>query len=102
MDAKVLSNYFRSLINCFFKILPIWESGEGSLSIYMKSLQAELLGCEAIHEDPLFLSLIAILQYFIDNPSCEISTVKREVFRAISICNKLKARYAIPNEGVAQ
>ena len=29
MDAKVLSNYFRSLINCFFKILPIWESGEG-------------------------------------------------------------------------
>lgn len=106
MNAKMLSNYFRSLINHFFKILPIWESGEGSLGIYMKSLQAELLGCkeliEAIHEDPLFLSLIAILQYFIDNPSCEISTVKREVFRAISICNKLKARYTVLVEEVAQ
>ena len=55
MDAVVLENYFRALINLFFKILPIWESGESS-------------------------------------------TVKREVFRAISICNKLKARYAVPSE----
>ncbi len=106
MDAKMLSNYFRTLINHFFKILPIWESGEGSLGTYMRSLQAELLGCkeliEAIHEDPLFLSLIAILQYLIDNPACEISNVKREVFRAISICNKLKARYAAQLEEVAQ
>lgn len=102
MDATVLNNYFRALINLFFKILPIWESGESSLETYMKSLQAELLGCkeliEAIHSDPLFLSLISILQYLIDNPSLEVSTVKREVFRAISICNKLKARYAASSE----
>ena len=93
MDAMVLNNYFR---------FPIKESGESSLDTYMRSLQAELLGCkeliEAIHEDPLFLSLIAILQYLIDNPSCEVSVVKREVFRAISICNKLKSRYAVPQE----
>lgn len=99
MDAAMLQNYFRSLINLFFKILPIWESGESSLSTYMRSLQAELLGCkeliEAIHDDPLLLTLIAILQYFIDNPDIEIAVVRREVFRAISICNKLKARYAI-------
>ena len=98
MDAMVLNNYFRTLINLFFKILPIKESGESSLDTYMRSLQAELLGCkeliEAIHEDPL----IAILQYLIDNPSCEVSVVKREVFRAISICNKLKSRYAVPQE----
>lgn len=100
MDAVVLRNYFRALINLFFKILPIWESGESSLDTYMRSLQAELLGCkeliDAIHADPLFLTLIAILQYLIDHPDAEISTVKREVFRAISICNKLKARYAVP------
>ena len=102
MDATILANYFRSLVNLFFKILPIWESGEGSLETYMKSLQAELLGCkeliEAIHNDPLFLSLISILQYLIDNPSMGATAVKREVFRAISICNKLKARYAVPDE----
>ena len=79
MDAMVLNNYFRTLINLFFKILPIKESGESSLDTYMRSLQAEL-------------------QYLIDNPSCEVSVVKREVFRAISICNKLKSRYAVPQE----
>lgn len=100
MDSVMLSNYFRTLVNLFFKILPIWENGESSLNTYMRSLQAELLGCkeliEAIHDDPLLLTLVSILQYFIDNPDIELSTVRREVFRAISICNKLKARYAIP------
>ena len=102
MDAVMLNNYFRTLVNLFFKILPIWESGEGSLVTYMQSLQAELLGCreliDAIHDDPLFVSLIAILQYLIDNPETETPVVKREVFRAISICNKLKVRYAVSEE----
>ena len=60
MDAAMLNNYFRTLVNLFFKILPIKESGESSLEVYMRSLQAELLGCkeliEAIHDDPLLLS----------------------------------------------
>lgn len=103
MDAIVLNNYLRTLVNLFFKILPIWESGESSLDTYMRSLQAELIGCkelvEAIHNDPMFLSLVSILQYLIDSPSCPISVVKREVFKAISICNKLKAKYAIMNKG---
>ena len=98
MDATVLNNYLRTLVNLFFKILPIWESGESSLDTYMRSLQAELLGCkelvEAIHEDPL----ISILQYLIDTPSCPTPVVKREVFKAISICNKLKAKYAVLNK----
>ena len=102
MDATVLNNYLRPLVNLFFKILPIWESGESSLDTYMRSLQAELLGCkelvEAIHEDPMFLSLISILQYLIDTPSCPTPVVKREVFKAISICNKLKAKYAVLNK----
>ena len=95
MDATVLNNYLRTLVNLFFKILPIWESGESSLDTYMRSLQAELLGCkelvEAIHEDPMFL-------YLIDTPSCPTPVVKREVFKAISICNKLKAKYAVLNK----
>ena len=102
MDATMLNNYFRALVNLFFKILPIKESGESSLEVYMRSLQAELLGCkeliEAIHDAPLLLSLIAFLQYLSDTPECEVSVVKREVFRAISICNKLKARYAVQQE----
>lgn len=102
MSAKVLSNYLRSLVNLFFKILPLKESGERSLETYMRSLQAELIGCnalvEAIHDDSMFLSLVAILQYLIDNPDCDVAFVKREVFHAISLCNKLREKYAVPQE----
>lgn len=99
IDAKMLGGYLRSLVNRFFKILPIKEDGEESLETYMRSLQAELLGCKeliaAINGDPLFMSLLNILQYLIDNPECSQPVVKREVFRAISICNKLKAKYVV-------
>ena len=102
MSAAVLDNYLRSLINLFFKILPLKESGERSLKTYMKSLQAELLGCnalvETIHDDSMFLSLASILQYLIDSPDCSVVFVRREVFRAISICNKLREKYAVPQE----
>lgn len=99
MNTTMLSGYMRSLVNRFFKILPIRESGEGSLETYMRSLQLELLGFNelivAVHEDFEFVSLLNILQYLIDNPECSLVVVKREVFRAISICNKLKAKYAV-------
>lgn len=99
MNATMLSGYMRSLVNRFFKILPIRESGEDSLETYMRSLQSELLGFKelivAVHEDSEFMSLLNILQYLIDNPECSLVVVKREVFRAISICNKLKAKYAV-------
>ena len=98
IDAEVLYNYFRNLVNHFFKILPIREQNEESLTTYMQSLQAELLGCKglvsAIQNDASYLTLLSILQYLIDNPECTVREVKREVFRAISICNKLKAQYA--------
>ena len=92
---ELLKNYFRNLVNQFFKILPIRESEVDSLTTYMQSLQAELLGCQGIivylKEDPSYLTLLAILQYLIDNPDCSVREVKREVFKAISVCNRLKA-----------
>ena len=98
IDAEILHNYFRTLVNHFFKILPIREQNEESLTTYMKSLQAELLGCKelvnAIQNDASYLTLLSILQYLIDNPECTVREVKREVFRAISICNQLKAKYS--------
>lgn len=97
LDSKTLGNYFRSLVNMFFKILPLYEEGEKSVGTYMRSLQLELLGCggliEALHDDSMFMSLVSILQYFIDNPGGDVSEVRREVFRAISLCNKLRERY---------
>lgn len=97
IDVKFLHSYFKSLVNNFFKVLPMRENKEESLQTYMRSLQIELLGCkeliDVINDDALYLTLLSILQYLIDTPECSVQEVKREVFRAISICNKLKTRY---------
>ena len=99
IDNELLRNYFRNLVNLFFKILPIRENEEDTLVTYMKSLQAELMGCKtlvtAINNDSNFLTLISILQYLIDNPQSSVMDVKREVFKAISICNKLQSKYIV-------
>lgn len=95
-NKKVLKNYFDTLINNFFKILPIKENEENTLIEYMKSLRSELIGCDSLlrgtRYDSAMLSLISILQYLIEN-DCDVATVKREVFKAISICKKLKTKY---------
>lgn len=97
ITSNLLQNYFRNLVNQFFKILPMRENEEDSLCVYLKSLQSELLGCKElipeVRENSLYLTLLAILQYLIDNPECTVTEVKREVFRAISVCNKLKSIY---------
>ena len=102
INAEVLHNYFRRLVNHFFLFFPMRENNEESLTTYMHSLQVELLGCKglitAIHDDSNYLTILAILQYLIDNPDCSVSEVKREVFRAISICNKLQSKFL--SEGV--
>lgn len=92
-----LHNYLRNLVDRFFKILPLWEEGEETLPAYLDSMLIELSGFRsmmfALHHDHDFVTLIAIIQYLIDNPETPSKTVRREVFRAISICNKLSAKY---------
>src|SRR5699024_7722579 len=48
MEPHVLGNYLRALVNQFFKILPMWESGEKTVGTYIRSLQCELLGCREL------------------------------------------------------
>ena len=97
VSEELLQNYFQSLVNRFFKILPIRESEEETLVVYMKSLQCEVLGCRKLisdmDNDSRFFTLAAILEYLIDTPDCSIKDVKREVFKAIHICNQLKDKY---------
>ena len=97
VSEEMMRNYFSHLVNSFFKILPIREGGGKSLPVYLRSLQVEILGCKKLilelDYDPRFITLSSILEYLIDNPECEVKVVKREVFRAIDICNKLKTQY---------
>ena len=98
LNQALLQKYFKSLINSFFKILPMRENEDTTLPTYMCSLRAELLGCKnlipQLTEDTSYLTLLSILQYLIDNYTEEVPTVKREVFRAINICSKLEVIYA--------
>ena len=97
VDHAVLKAYFETLVNNLFKILPMREGGEATLATYIGSLQKELLGCyelfPAVAKDSNLLSIITILQYMIDHPECPVREVRREVFHAISICNRLKEHF---------
>ena len=103
LEEDLLNNYFRSLVNHFFKILPMRENEDKSLTTYMRSLQVELLGCKEflvpMTTDASYLTLLSILQFLIDNPETSVQEVRREVFGAISICNRLRDTYA-PEEVV--
>ena len=74
------------------------EDGEKTIGVYLESLKAEMLGCGSllndIKNDPSYMTLLSILQYFIDHPDCDIADVRREVFRAIRICNKIAEKYS--------
>lgn len=98
IDSQFVSEYFLNLVNHFFKILPMREKEEESLPVYLDSLRDELAGCasffEEIHGEATFVSLLSILQNFIDNPDISVRKTKREVFKAISDCNKLASQYS--------
>ena len=93
IDPRLLRRYFRRLVNQFFKILPIRERGEKSIAVYLDSLRAEMLGFQALaaqtQGDTVYITLLSILQYLIDRPDCPIADVRREVFKAIRLCETL-------------
>ena len=92
LDDGLIGNYFRSLVNQFFKILPIREKQEQSLIVYMRGLQLELIGCHdllpVLHGNPDFLKLLSILQYLIDHPDCAVPDV-----RAIRLVERLQRTF---------
>ncbi len=98
VSEELIENYLSALINRFFKILPLKEAEENTLPIYIKSLQSEMLGCKVfvgeVGNDPDFLSLLSILQYLSENEDCAVQDVKREVFRAINLLERLGAKHS--------
>lgn len=98
LNSCLVKNYFNTLVNSFFKILPMKENNEQSLHTYVKSFCSELTGLKgfipSIGKDPHFLSLLSILQFMIDTPDAPVTDVKREVFKAIRICNRLSQTYS--------
>lgn len=100
IDSGYLLNYFGSLVNKFFKILPMREEGEKTLVEYIRSFQRELISCggliPALKDDGTYVEILCILQYLSDNIynlDCDYKDIRREVFHAISLCNKMQSHY---------
>lgn len=98
INSKFISNYFEMLVDAFFKILPMKEDGEKTLPAYLRGLQVHMLGCKrlvnSIDRNSRYVVLLSILQYFLDNPDCEVDEVRSQVFAAIQICKRLARMYS--------
>lgn len=97
IDDTRIDRYLGSLVDKFFKILPMREENEQSLIEYMRGFQRELISLgeliDYIHDDGTYVSVLLCLQTLIDFVSAdggELKDIKREVFHGISLCNKLK------------
>lgn len=91
-------NYLTLLIDKIFKILPMKENKVSTLSVYLDSLQIEIIGCMNLFpefkDEPHFITLLSKIQFLSDsNSSNEI--YKREIFNMINIVEKLQAIYFI-------
>lgn len=100
IDARLIGNYFRNLIGMYFKILPLYEKKEKSLKVYVENLRDEMEGCgniiAAIHNDPMYMTLLSTLQAILDGldgTELTVPVLRQKVFGAITVCKKLSARY---------
>lgn len=97
LSDKSLVLYFDRMIGRLYKILPLKESGEKTISDYLDSLLAEMTGFEMLarlSDQPYYLSMTATVAYLaVHINKCETAKVKREVFKMINTCKKLKACY---------
>lgn len=99
VSKKLVENYLFSLVDKLYKILPLKESGEPTLTKYICSLQREMLGCRelvcALNDDGRYLEVLAILQFLREyNEEVSVDIVKADVFHAINITKKLRKQYS--------
>ena len=97
IDQQSLENYLNALIGKLYKILPICENSPETFPTYVRGLMDELLGfsglVDYIDHDPAYVSILSLLQNFINTPECPVGDVRREVFGMISSCKKMIDRY---------
>ena len=103
VNSRLFENYFKTLVNQVYKILPMREAEMDSLQKYIWRLTAEIVGGAGLYpnlrEDSYYASLLNILQYLSDHYSeCTVEQTKQLVFEGIHICEKLSARYSSDNE----
>jgi hypothetical protein len=89
LQKEELIDYFSSLIDECFKILPMFEDGVSTLSIYIQTLLIELGGANRTIclNDKIFIKLIANLEPLLEIKDHE--SYKRQVFKCTNLCKKM-------------
>lgn len=97
ISREIISRRCEDLVGQFYKILPLKENASVTVSQYIEALLREMLGMQSLipawHNDGGYLSLLGILQYFLDHPDCDVGIVKSDVFKAIKIIKRLREKY---------
>lgn len=99
LNRESVGNYFNRLINKVFRILPLIEEGEKSITVYIDSLQDELDGYRNLvtkyEDDPDYISLLSVIVFIKDNHNSKdvaFAKIRREVFNAINLCCRMRDR----------
>jgi hypothetical protein len=96
IEKEVYYNYFSLIVSKIYKILPLKEEFSETYKEYIDSLQSELLGNKELiwflREDSSYLSIIATMQYLI-NEDYTAKKCKKEVFKCIKIIEKIQEKY---------
>lgn len=95
LPEEMVANSLGDLINKIYKILPLKETEEGSIAVYIPSLMREVLGMNevinALHDDGRFISIISILENLANN-DVDVAATKSDVFKAINIVKAVQRR----------
>lgn len=85
----LLIDYFKTLTNEIYKILPLWEQKCGTLSIYIETLLIELSGANRtiFLKDKIFLQLISNLEPLMHIQDHKI--YRRQVLKCTNLCKKM-------------
>lgn len=97
MPDRLLYCYFERMIGRLYKILPLKQDCEETLPSYIDSLLLQMTGVDIVanlSDQPYYLSILGVVAYLKDNIlSCDHYCVKKQIFGAIKMCQKLMDIY---------
>lgn len=97
MNKQIYLHYLSCLINQIFKILPLKEQNSEFIDTHISDIIKELKGFDMLIKDTeydaVIMRILAILSYYEQNIYVSsVEDVRRNIFKMITLCEKLKYR----------
>ena len=97
MNKQIYLHYLSCLINQIIKILPLKEQNSEFIDTHISDIIKELKGFDMLIKDTgydaVIMRILAILSYYEQNIYVSsVEDVRRNIFKMITLCEKLKYR----------